>query len=251
MSDEETILYQFPISHYCEKARWALDLKGLPYRLSNMAPGLHMLQTRKMGVAGSSLPILRHRGEFLQGSDNIVDYLDREIPRSRLTPADPQAAAEAREWEKFLDHEIGVQLRRYFYHYILARPTLAKRMILHQAPASTKLAFSLAFPLIRKFMRKGMNIRPETAEKSRQKLEQAFARMNDLLAKRPYLVGDAFSRADLSAAALLAPLCRPPEHSFPFPGLDETPEPLRKFAEQHQDDPFFRWTLKMYREHRA
>lgn len=251
MGPNETILYQFPISHYCEKARWTLDLKGLPYRLENLAPGLHLLKTRKMGASASSVPILRHQGRYIQGSDAIIDYLDQASIGPSLTPNDAGQAAEARDWEKFLDREIGVQLRRYFYHYMLDRTALAKRLILHQATSSTKAAFALLFPLIRKLMRKGMNIRPETAEKSRQKMEQAFARLNERLANRKYLVGDRFSRADLSAAALLAPLCLPPEHSFPFPTLEETPEPLRQFHQAHRNEPFFQWTLKMYREHRG
>lgn len=251
MNREEAILYQFPISHYCEKARWALAFKGWPYRIVNLAPGLHLRRTRKMGCGGSSVPILQHRGEFVQGSDRIIDYLDRIQAEPRLTPTDPQAARAAREWEEYLDREVGVQLRRYFYHYVLARPALAKRLILHQLPFSTRAAFGLAFPVIRKFMRRGMNIRPETAEKSRQRLEQAFERLNASLKTGAYLAGDRFSRADLTAAALLAPLCTPPEHAFPFPPWEENPEALRKFRDQHRQDPFFLWTLKMYRDHRG
>jgi glutathione S-transferase len=32
-------LYQFQFSHYCEKARWALDYKGLAYAPKNLLPG--------------------------------------------------------------------------------------------------------------------------------------------------------------------------------------------------------------------
>jgi glutathione S-transferase len=34
-------LYQFQFSHFCEKARWALDYKDLPYTCKNLLPGLH------------------------------------------------------------------------------------------------------------------------------------------------------------------------------------------------------------------
>lgn len=35
-------LYQFPISHYCEKIRWALDFKQLKYNTVNLLPALHI-----------------------------------------------------------------------------------------------------------------------------------------------------------------------------------------------------------------
>ena len=34
-------LYTFRISHFSEKARWALDLQGLPYEESTLLPGPH------------------------------------------------------------------------------------------------------------------------------------------------------------------------------------------------------------------
>ena len=49
------VLYQFPISHFCEKARWALDYKGLDYTTKNLLPGLHVKTTKKL-AARSSVP---------------------------------------------------------------------------------------------------------------------------------------------------------------------------------------------------
>ena len=40
----------------------------------------------------------------------------------------------------------------------------------------------------------------------------AYERLDTLLENRRYLVGDRFSRADLTLAALAAPTWRPPEH---------------------------------------
>ena len=50
-------LYQFPISHYCEKIRWALEYKGLEYRKVNLLPGFHIKTTTKL-VGKSSVPVL-------------------------------------------------------------------------------------------------------------------------------------------------------------------------------------------------
>jgi len=51
-------LYVFAISHYCEKARWALDYPAVDYELMYLAPGMHANLLADLGVAGSSLPVL-------------------------------------------------------------------------------------------------------------------------------------------------------------------------------------------------
>ena len=38
-------LYDFTFSHYSEKARWALDFKGVPYTPRHLLPGFHMRTT--------------------------------------------------------------------------------------------------------------------------------------------------------------------------------------------------------------
>jgi len=54
-------LYQFPISHYCEKARWALDYKKLDYRKVNLLPGPHMKKTKKLS-GKTQVPVLEENG---------------------------------------------------------------------------------------------------------------------------------------------------------------------------------------------
>ena len=51
------LLYQFAGSHYCEKARWALDFKGVGYQARNLVPGFHMRTARRIATA-TMLPIL-------------------------------------------------------------------------------------------------------------------------------------------------------------------------------------------------
>ena len=103
----KTTLYQFPISHYCEKARWALDYKGASYSKKNLLPGLHMKTTRKL-ARHSSVPILDHGGTIVQGSSEIISYLDKTLPERLLTPVNPAEAQLVREWERYLDEEVGV-----------------------------------------------------------------------------------------------------------------------------------------------
>ncbi len=51
-------LYQFPLSHYCEKARWMLDFKELEYNAVNLMPGVHRILTR-CKTSKNTMPMLR------------------------------------------------------------------------------------------------------------------------------------------------------------------------------------------------
>ena len=41
-------LYTFNLSHFSEKARWALDYEGISYEERMLLPGPHQLVTRRM-----------------------------------------------------------------------------------------------------------------------------------------------------------------------------------------------------------
>ena len=64
---KKPVLYLFGISHYCEKARWALEYLDVDFDISHVAPGLHIALAKKLGAPGSSLPILVADGQLVQG----------------------------------------------------------------------------------------------------------------------------------------------------------------------------------------
>jgi glutaredoxin len=99
-------LFQFPFSHYCEKARWALDYKGIPFQTVNLLPGFHLRTVRKLAPK-TSVPLLRDDGMVVQDSSAIVDYLESTYPNPPLTPSDPEAIREALEWEEYFDEEVA------------------------------------------------------------------------------------------------------------------------------------------------
>jgi glutathione S-transferase len=117
-------LYQFPFSHYCEKIRWALDYKGIAHRTINLLPGFHLRQIASFAPK-TCLPVLRDGAIVVQDSSAIIDYLDRRFTNPALTPSEPKAAREALEWEEYVDEQIGVNIRLWFYHHILPMRHLA------------------------------------------------------------------------------------------------------------------------------
>lgn len=208
------VLYQFECSHFCEKARWALDWKGVDWLPKNLVPGLHARTARKLAPR-SSVPILRHGEHVIQGSGEIITFLDAHYPARPLTPGTTADANAAREWERWLDQEIGVLLRLWFYHHALPDRALATRFILQGAPWHGRLLYALAWPRVEKLMRRAMGIDARSAREAEQRLAVALDRLAEALAGRPYLVGKSFSRADLAAAALLSPLVNADEADLP------------------------------------
>ena len=57
-------LFEFPHSHYCEIARWALALKQLEYRSSPILPGWHSYRIKKLAPQ-SSVPVLCDAGAVI------------------------------------------------------------------------------------------------------------------------------------------------------------------------------------------
>jgi glutathione S-transferase len=150
-------LYQFPFSHFCEKARWALEYKRLAYRPVNLLPGLHLKPVRKLALK-SCVPVLVDGATVVQESSAIITYLDTKFPTPALTPRESQAARAALDWESYLDEHIGVNLRLWFYHHALPDRDLALRFLLQGAPWSRSALFKLIYPKVRKAMVQFMNI---------------------------------------------------------------------------------------------
>jgi len=225
------VLYQFPISHYCEKIRWAMDYKGLDYKLKNLFPGLHLRTTKKMAPK-TYLPILIDNGEQVQNSHVILTYLDDIYPEKPLTPKEPELLQQAMEWEKYCDVEIGVHVRRFGYHYLLAEPKTVIPFFTQGGPWWGPLFFKLFFSKLEPVMRKMMSIDQAGADKSEIRIQQAIDKLYDVYKDKEFLVGDQFSRADLAAASLLAPLITPQGYGLDWP--EEMPAVLQAFVDKNQ-----------------
>ena len=241
-------LYDFKFSHYSEKARWALDFKGVPYTPRHLLPGFHLRTTRKLAPR-SSVPILKTDAAEIQGSTEIIDFLEQAFPDRSLTPPDPEDASSARQWEKYLDEELGVTLRLWFYHHTLPDRERALRFLCSDVSWLQRSLFALSFATIQRKMTQFMNINAENARAAEQRFLLAFDRLDETLERGPFLVGKRFSRADLTACALLWPLCRPGESASEAEALlCPTVSALRK---QLQHRRFYGWVLEQYQEHRA
>ena len=242
------VLWQFRFSHYNEKARWALDHKRVPHVRRSLLPGLHipplLWMTRQKRV-----PVLVVDGAATHDSTRIIALLERLRPEPALYPADEALRRRALALEEHFDEELGPHLRRALFHDVLPHTDTAVALMTVGCSAGARRLYRALFPAIRPLMRMDMRIDEAGARLGREKILAALARIEAELQPSGYLVGDGFSVADLTAAALLSPLVMPRE--FPYQAPVPLPEPARSFREALAGRPAFRWAEEIYRRHRG
>jgi glutathione S-transferase len=115
--------------------------------------------------------------------------------------------------------------------------------------ASVRALYRALFPLTQQIMIRSMNLRDRAAVDDSI---EATAHALDFVAKETqatgYLVGDAFSVADLTAAALLAPLVQPEHPDMRRP--EPIPPRVQEFLARWASHPGTAWVLEQYRRHR-
>lgn len=235
-------------SHFCEKARWALDRAGLPFRERPHPPLLHSLPALRAS-GQDDLPILVAGGEVVHDSTRILEWVDRQAGLG-LYPEGLRD--EVLALEEGFDEDLGPHLRRWAYAHVLADPGLTTRVLTAGVPGWERRLFRLARPAIVWAMRKGMNITPAGAERSRARVEATFAAVDARLADgRRFLVGDRFTAADLTFAALAAPACAVEGYGPPWlPPLSELPPALLALTAPLRDRPAGAFVARLYREER-
>jgi glutathione S-transferase len=118
-------LYIIHGSHPCVSAERALQLKGQPYRLHEMAPAAHVpeqwLRFRKTTVPA----LVLGNGERIVGSRAIVHRLDQLVPEPPLLPADPERRAQVEAAELWGDEVLQANTRALFWTGVGRRPDAA------------------------------------------------------------------------------------------------------------------------------
>jgi len=241
-------LYTFNISHFSEKARWALDYEGITYDEQVLLPGPHQWVTRRR-AKHSHVPLLEHDGHIVQGSSAILDYIADSLGGPKLTPSDPAERREVQILESKLDHVFGRGVQQVFYSVLLKDRRAVTDMWTFGGPFWGRGFYALAYPAIASVVSRMYRTGDlDAVAKAKQAFITAFDDLDAVLAKQPYLGGEASSRLDITLAAELAPLCRVPEHRMTWPPI---PAELRDLEASLTGRPTWKHVLRMYREHRA
>jgi glutathione S-transferase len=248
----EPVLWHIEISHFNEKARWALDFKGVEHRRRAPTPGAHMVVALWLTRGRhKTFPVLELDGEVIADSTEIIAALERRFPDPPLYPESPAEGRRALELEEFFDQELGPHMRLFAFHEATKDPATVERFTVDLLPdgladvgpiRAGATSFFSAFTALRYGVKSDRR-----AELAKAKVLAALDRLESELGGGDYLVGDSFTVADLTAASLFYPLVEPPQG----PSLPPAPEALERFRAPLADRPGYQWVAEMFRRHRA
>jgi glutathione S-transferase len=248
VSDGLPVLWQYSFSNYNEKVRWALDFKRIPHRRRSVVPG--GFRGLWLSRGDRTLPAIDLDGRRIVDSTAIIAALEAREPDPPLYPADPEERRRALELEDYFDEHAGHDIRRVGFSELRENLDYGLDFMTTGQPRLraklAKMRLRIGFPVVWAYMNRRYGFTEEAVEQSRGALATALDRIESERAGGEFLVGERFTVADLTAAALLYPLVWPPE--FPY----DLPEPRRwEYLEPMRDHPALGWIREMWRRHRG
>lgn len=221
-------LIELYISPWSERLRWVLDAKGLAYARRTYQPIVDEAEHRRAtGLA--TAPVLLSDGDVIGDSDAAVDWVEARHPAPPLLPGDAALRAQARAFEVAATEALAPAGR-------LAWIGRSKAMNLQ--PLADHFAAKYGWS-------------PEAEARGERLMRALLADLARAVGARPYLVGDGFTRADLTVATMLAGIFgHPPDELFaldpPFRAMFGLP-----LGDEPALAPLRRWRDELYRRHRG
>lgn len=247
---EPALFITIPLSHYCEKARWALDRVALPYVESAHVPLLHRLATRRH--SGSSVPVLVHRQQRFISSTEILRHAEVFCGGDFLYSRDAAINREIDGWVLRFDQGLGPPARQWAYGHLLSeRPILLDIWSRGVSRFEARL-LPVIVPIARRLIRKGYRVTGEGAQRALGRIATLFKEIADTLSDgRRFLAGDRFTAADLCFAALASPLILPKGCGAAYPSLEVVPVAMREQILRFRDTAPGRYAERLYLEERS
>jgi len=216
-------LVTIPISHYCEKARWALERAGIPYREERHVQAIHRIAARRAG-GGATVPVLVTPERVLGESEEILVWIDQQTPPEH---------------------------RRLMYIHMLAQRKLMLRFNNQGVPRWEDRALRLGWPLAVRWARRELGVTPGIEVDDEAAVWREFDFVAELLADgREYLCGERFGAADLTFAALSASVIVPPIYGVPLPQPELLPAHTASLVRQARGHPAGGYALRLFADHR-
>jgi glutathione S-transferase len=242
-------LLTIPISHFCEKARCALELAGFDYVEEPHVQLVHRFVALRTG-AGRQVPILiTPERAAIAPSGAIVRWADRAMPaEAKLVP--PEHAAEIDALERDFDEVLGPEARRWMYSSLLSSD-IPMRFGNDTLPGWERRVLRHALPVFKLYAARVLRAAPAEAAEALAAVEATFGSVEERIADgRRYLIGDRFTAADLTFASLSAAVLMPERYGTRLPQPPDLPPSVAETVLRLRDRPAGRFAARLVAEHR-
>jgi glutathione S-transferase len=245
-------LVTIPISHFCEKARWALDRAGVEYVEQPHLQLIHVFAARFAG-GGRTVPVfVTDTDEVLADSTDILRWSDTRVaPERRLYPAG-DIGADAAGLEAWLDEGFGPDGRLWIYHETLPLINEMGRWATVGVPRWERGVFRVGGPAIDRAIRRFLGVDADAAAMALDRVGRVFDEIAGRLSDgRRFLLGDRFTAGDLTFASLAAPMLLPSGYGSPLPPPEAMPPAMAREVRRLRAHPAGQFADRLYGEERV
>lgn len=243
------VLHRFPLSHFSEKVRAALDFKGLDYKLVEHDQGAGQLAVYRLS-GQRKVPVLEHDGQVIADSTTIALHLERAYPardgHRALLPDDIRQRRAVLDLEDRIDDTLGAHVVTVALGYAVHDRALfdaLARAVLHVDGAGLRAARGIGLASRAALLLPSARRRMDDA---RYAVETMLTELAERLERTPFLLGDTPTLADVAAVGLTLLLKFPHSRDLAVPAL------AGRGATALFEDPrfrrFFTWRDAFYRE---
>ncbi len=185
------VLYDIFWSHFCEKARFCLDYKGLPHTIVPVNPFTRR-EVIGLGMRGD-VPVLKDGARVIAGSGAIASHLEETHADPPLLPREARAREAVLALQTKCDERLGPDARRVAYEVALENPALLVGTILWARPPKRWLN-PLVLRLVDPRVRRKFKIFPRELQESRERLRRLLGELQAAIVPTGFLVGDRMTR---------------------------------------------------------
>jgi glutathione S-transferase len=223
----------------------------MAYREEPHVQGIHRVAARRAG-GGKTVPVLVTPEGPLGESEEIVMWVDAQLePERRLFPDDADGRQEVLRLSRRFDSDFGVRGRRLMYVHMLAARKLAVSFNNQGVPRWEDLMLRAGWPLMSGFVARELGIRPGIEVEDERVVWQELDFAAEQLARNgPFLTGERFTAADLTFAALAAPVIVPPVYGVALPQPEVLPPDTAALVRRAREHPAGRYALKLFTDRR-
>ena len=242
-------LHQFEFSHFNEKARWALDFKGVVHTRTSYLPGPHMPAIKKLS-AQTQTPVLQNQENYIAGSADIIAYLEEIHSEPSLYPRDAESRTRALTLQSEMDEQLGPAVRTVIFSGLINEPGYLVNMFGRSKSVVKRQLYRATFPLAKRLIAKGNGVDDQgNIDRCFKEVHAWLDQLQAILAGSEHLVGSEFSIADLTAASLLAPIANVSHTDMQRP--QPMPATVQRILEQFSEHPTIHWVQRIYKNHRG